>query len=402
MSEPLKIHFVDDDATVLQGLRRMLHRMRHEWDMRFFSSGAELLENLRINPPQVIVADMRMPGMTGAELLAHVKASNPEIIRLILSGYSDQERCMQTIGVAHQFLNKPCEPETLHNAICGILQIQGLMQNEKLLRLVAGIDHLPSLPNLYLEIKKELSSDDPSLERVIENIQIDPALTLKILQLVNSGFFGLPRRISEVTEAAQLLGVENLQSIVLYSGIYSQIETKGQLPICYEEFSAHAMTVGHLAQAIGQMLNLPVFARKETFTAGVLHDMGKLIFGLHRTEAYRKVLAGAKQQGYGLSELERSVFGVCHGELGSYLLGLWGLPSSLVEAVAFHNRPSLSTKREVSTLAAVHIADVLANWNLRPNHRPTLDFFDRVYLEEISLAERLPEFLSLREDMGLN
>lgn len=401
MAGKLKILFVDDELPVMQALRRMLHRLRSEWDMHFVTSGEEALQYLRFHAVHVVVADMRMPKMSGAELLRTVREQHPEVVRIILSGYSDQTMVMQTLMVAHQFLIKPCEPEVLRATIGRILQLRGLLRNEELLKLVAGIDHLPSLPNLYLEITRELRSMDPRLDRVIDKIQRDPALSMKVLQLVNSGFFGLPKVISDVAEAARLLGVEILQSVVLFSGIYTQVETRGRLPISYEEFSRHSLQVGRLAQEIAHLLGMPVMVRKEVFSAGILHDMGKLILALYRSSAYGDVLARAKERGGGLSNLERSAFGVTHGELGSYLLDLWGLPSTLVEAVAFHNMPSRSHNREVGTLAAVHLADVLSHWNLDSADRPTLQSFDLHYLREAGLADRVSECISLREEMGI-
>ncbi len=399
MAPKLKLLFVDDDVAILGGLRRMLRGMREEWDMRFAPGGAEALVAIAADPPDVVVADMRMPGISGAQLLARVRDEHPEIIRLILSGYSDQDLVMQTLMVAHQFLAKPCTPAALRATIERVCQLREMMTGEDLRRLVAGIDHLPSLPDLYLQITAELRSEDPQIEAVIAKIECDPALSAKLLQLVNSGFFGLPQAVSDVGEAARLLGVEVLQAVVLFSGVFSAAEAQGEIPLSYPEFAAHALAVGRLAQALARELDLSPFIRKEAFTAGILHDMGKLILGLHRGAQYGAILRQAEARGGGLSVLERETFGVSHGELGSYLLSLWGLPSSLVEAVAYHNNPSRSTHREVGTLALVHIADILANWDPSLAARPVLDDFDVSFIEATNLEAKLSDFMHLREAM---
>ena len=400
MSARLKLLFVDDEPSIVQGLRRMLNRMRGEWDMVFFTDPVEALENIHCDPPDVVVADMRMPKMNGGQLLEAVRNQHPQIIRLILSGYSDVEHSVRTIGVAHQFLIKPCSPEILQATIRRIVQLEELMANKDLLRLVAGIDHLPTLPTLYLDISKELSSADPLIDRIIEQIQTDPALTAKILQLVNSGFFGLPRNVSDVIEASQLLGVGTLQSIVLFFGIHDQTTINGPLPISHHDFALHAIRVGNLAKEISRMLGLPASVQKEAFTAGLLHDMGTLVFSLCHRDAYRRVFEEAKSRKLSLSQLEQAVFGVDHGKLGSYLLHLWGLSSTLAEALAYHHSPSQSDSDEIGCLAVVHLADVLSNADSSPDQALTLDDFDQEYLVATSLDRELPQLESLRHNLS--
>src|SRR5262245_37814840 len=98
-----KILFVDDEPNVLQGLERMLRSMRHEWEMQFAMSGPAALERLAEQTFDVIVSDMRMPGMTGAQLLTEVSQRHPHIVRIILSGQADQEDILRSVGPTHQY-----------------------------------------------------------------------------------------------------------------------------------------------------------------------------------------------------------------------------------------------------------------------------------------------------------
>ncbi len=105
--------FVDDEPRVLEGLKRMLRPKRNEWQMTFVGSAQAALDALKAEPCEVVVTDMRMPGMNGAELLEVVQREYPDTIRLILSGQAETESVMKALGVSHQFLSKPCDAEIL-------------------------------------------------------------------------------------------------------------------------------------------------------------------------------------------------------------------------------------------------------------------------------------------------
>lgn len=108
-----RVLFVDDEQEVLEGLRNLLRRNRHEWDMVFALGGYEALAELSRGTVDVVVTDMRMPGMDGAQLLAQVKTVSPSTARLVLSGHAEKEAILRALPVAHQFLSKPCGGGTL-------------------------------------------------------------------------------------------------------------------------------------------------------------------------------------------------------------------------------------------------------------------------------------------------
>ena len=210
-----RILFVDDEPLMLQGLQRMLHGMRNEWDMRFAKSGAEALQMMAASPADVVVSDTRMPVMNGAALLNEVMRSYPKTVRFILSGYADMEMVMQCVGGTHQFLSKPCDSETLRSAVRRAVEMDPLLNNDKVKTLVSQMTKVPSLPSLYFEILKELRSEESSLSKVGEIIAQDPAMTAKMLQLVNSAFFGVRRQLNDPLEAVMHLGLETIKSLVL-------------------------------------------------------------------------------------------------------------------------------------------------------------------------------------------
>jgi len=166
-----KILFVDDEPMVLQGLKRMLRSMRNEWDMAFAESGEEAMGILEGHPFEVLVTDMRMPGMNGAELLKKVQKRFPDMIRIVLSGHSDQELILKSVRTAHQYLSKPCNADTLKNTVSRACALRELLKDETLKQVVSNIDTLPSLPKLYQEIMAELQSEDAFMDRVGEIIK---------------------------------------------------------------------------------------------------------------------------------------------------------------------------------------------------------------------------------------
>lgn len=113
----IKILFVDDEPMVLQGLQRVLRPLRNEWETAFANSGQEALEKLSQEPFDVIVTDMRMPGMDGGQLLTRVKERYPHMVRIILSGQADKTMVMKSVKPAHQYLAKPCDDATLRASL---------------------------------------------------------------------------------------------------------------------------------------------------------------------------------------------------------------------------------------------------------------------------------------------
>ncbi|MGO9689473.1 MAG: response regulator, partial [Syntrophobacteraceae bacterium] len=180
------ILFVDDEPMVLDGLRRMLRGMRNEWEMEFVTNGHDALKILDTKRFNVIVTDMRMPGMDGCQLLNHVKELHPQLVRIVLSGHSDKDMILKSIGPAHQFLSKPCDAETIKTTVARVCSMREIMEDETLIKVVSAVESLPSLPEFYSEVVDEVNSAEGSLDRVGEIISRDSGMSAKILQLVNS------------------------------------------------------------------------------------------------------------------------------------------------------------------------------------------------------------------------
>ena len=394
MNELTKRHilFVDDEPMVLKGLQRTLRKMRDEWEMTFASSSKEALDILGAEPYDVIVSDLRMPEMDGAQLLAEVKSKHPEVVRIILSGQVEQEATFKSVQLAHQSLSKPCDVDILKHTLNKLFALRNLLEDESIKRIVSQTETLPSLPAVYTEVISELQSPEPSVQKVGDIIANDLAMAAKILQVVNSAFFGLVRKISNPKEAVMLLGTETIKALVLSVKIFSEFNQKKFAWFNFDDLFNHSMSVSMFAQTITKEEHLDQNLVNHSLMAGMFHDLGKLILVTNFQAPYQKLLTEARRTGQNLWDLENDLFGTSHAEIGAYLMGLWGLEYPVIEAIAYHHCPAKSLSNSTGLLTAVHFGDAfdrLRNDGNDQDRRNGWRQLDRGYLDNLGVADRI-------------
>ena len=390
-----RILFVDDEQSLLDGLRRALRGQRKEWDMSFALSGAEALRLAAEQPFDAVVTDMRMPGMDGIQLLAELVKDHDYLVRVVLSGHSDEEMTLRSVELTHQYLAKPCDIEILKIVLIRAFALRDKVHNAQIRDMITGMNTLPSLPAIYTEITQALQSPDVTTREVGHIIAQDPAMTAKILQMVNSAFFGIGRKISNPAEAASLLGMDILKSLVLSTGIFSQFDSEkfNNDDFNFEELWRHSMEVASLAKRIALAEGCDNTCIENCVVAGLLHDIGKLVLADNYPEEYRQMLIKAGEIGF--NKAEQVLFEVSHGAIGAYMLGLWGLSEQVVEAVAFHQTPCESTYPMFSPLTAVHVASGILDCNTNSANTTPDVCLDSGYLEKLGLSDRLETWLKL-------
>jgi HD-like signal output (HDOD) protein len=394
MSEKPKkrILFVDDEPMVLKGLQRTLRKMGDEWELRFAASGKEALDILDKNTMDVIVSDLKMPEMDGMQLLSETRKRHPHIVRLILSGHLEHDMTIKSLRFAHQCLAKPCDAEILKQTLAKLFALRDLLEDESIKKIVSQIESLPSMPSIYTAIMAEMISPDPSLKKVAEIIAKDLSMTAKILQVVNSAFFGLARKIISPQQAVVLLGMESIKALVLSVKIFNEFSQK---KFCWFNIDAlfnHSISVSAYAKTIIKKENLSQDLADKSLMAGLLHDLGKLILATNFPKPYRQVLAEVQGTSRNLWELEYAEFGTSHAEMGAYLMGLWSLENPIIEAIAFHHCPGKSMNVTMGLLPAVHIGDAL-DWGERPLPKQGDELLcDWPYLDMLGVTQRLPEW----------
>jgi HD-like signal output (HDOD) protein len=375
----MNIMFVDDEVHVLEGLRRMLRPFHDKWQMRFAASGAEAIELLRTAPCDIIVSDMRMPGMSGGELLAKVREQYPDTIRFMLSGQADQYELFDHIGTVHQFLQKPCSAETLRSAIARAFRQRDRFSGGGLRSLASSLAAIPSLPANYCDLLTELKCDDASAESVGRIIARDVGMTAKVMQLVNSSFFGSTRKVSTPTEAVSRLGLRTLMTIAVSLHLFEQFPLPSGAGVSLPALWDRACRMADRCRAIAVAARLPAAQCDAAQLAGMLHELGRLVFACNSGKEYGAAVVAGRAAGISLIEAERKQFGIRQGELGGYVLGLWAFAEEVVDAVTFFECPSESAGAAPSTLTALHLA---ASTNGGSDRACEIDV-DQAYLKRI-------------------
>ena len=355
-----RVLFVDDEPQVLQGLRVSLYGRRKEWDMHFAAGGTQAMELMRASRFDVLVSDLRMPGIDGTVLVAWTRTNSPDTIRIVLSGYADEEHSRQLVSIAHRYLSKPCEPKQLEECIDGCLATRAFIQSDELRTRLGSIGTLPPMPATFAALQLALADPTTDAGKIAAIVQKDTAIAAKVLQTCNSAFFRLPRRVTSIRQAVSYLGLSTVRSMVLSAELFSA----GQAvcaAIDLGQLQRHALSVATLARSL---MNDTAPA-EEAFLVGLLHDVGFLLLGRLFKEEMQLVLE-ASTAGMALAEAERKFVGVDHGTAGAYLLGLWGLPFEIVEGVAHHEDAGTITRSSPDAASAIRVAHALLS-AIRPN-----------------------------------
>lgn len=369
--------------------------MRHEHDFYFLGGGQAALDFMAQHTVDVVVSDMRMPGMDGAELLTQVQEKFPHAIRIMLTGQADEESILRTVGVVHQFIAKPSDQETLKGVLGRACALQDLMQNEQLKTLVAGIGKLPSLPAMYAKLQQKLRDPDCALADIAKIVEQDLAMSAKVLQLVNSAFFGLYKNIDSVTRAVNLLGLDTVRALVLSVGVFTELRPAAtSTSFSVTSLWNHSMGVAAFAKKIAQAETDSKEMTDDVFIAGFMHDIGKLLLFSSIQERYIEIIEFAQKGRITVEQAERHFFQATHGDVGAYLLGLWGLPAAVVETAAFHHCLDHYPPPSFCPAVIVHAADVIYQ-QLYPDEHLGLPELNMPYLEQIGLGERFDHWREL-------
>jgi len=387
--------FVDNEPNILSGMKRMLRVMREQMDFYFAESGREALEILAGQHIDVIVSNMRMPGMDGAALLSAVQARYPHMIRIMLTGHADEEAVLRTVGVVHQFLAKPTDPDSLKALLLRACALQKLMKNEQLKRLVTKLGKLPSLPAVYAELQRKLVDPDCAIGDVAAIIEKDMAMSAKVLQLVNSAFFGLYKNIDSLSRAVNLLGLDTVKTLVLGVGVFEELKASSSDVFSVGALWDHSMMTATFAKKIAVVESGDKQFIDTVFIAGMMHDVGKLLLFSTLRDTYVQAVNMAHEQGISLYQAEHHILNSDHAEVGSYLMGLWGLPGDVFEALAFHHRLEDYPEPSLSAAVVVHAADVIHSRLYPELVIGTPPGLNQGYLEQAGLADRFQPWLEL-------
>ena len=332
----MKILLVDDEEQVVRGVSRMIQCEKDEWEVSTALSGKSALELLSDEPFDVVVSDMRMPGMDGAELLDQVEKLYPGMLRVVLSGQADRDTVLRAVKPMHQYLSKPCDPEKLIHVIDRAEVFQQTITSAEVLDAIGRANCLPSFPETVNEIDAELDSENGSAKSVTDILSKDPIICARLLQLANSAIFSPRQPITDIDRAVSLVGMQVIRALVISSAVYPENSDTDWI-LSAQQVMDHAFEVAAVAKKISGIEGCTTDEKNSAFAAGLLHDAGKLVLLNAFPEKYKTVLDEAAAPGCALEQLELRNFGASHQGIGGYLFDLWGLPEDVITSVASHH-----------------------------------------------------------------
>jgi putative nucleotidyltransferase with HDIG domain len=375
---------------VLEAEEAILDSLRPEWEMTFAVGAAKALEHLERGPFDVLVTDFDMPVIDGAALVRKVESRWPRTVRVILSGSDEVEVARRVAHSAHQFVAKPCDCRELHECVERTFALHELLADPRLLAAFGSVGRLPVLPEIYNDALRLLENPARALSDVGKLIARDPVLSAKILQLVNSAFFGLSQPMTRIEHAVPYLGSDVIRSLVLMADVIREGTFDENGGASLYEVQRHAIETASLARRIVPDPRMGEVA----FASGLLHDIGKVVLASRVPDRLRRAVIAALATRRPLHEVEADQDGATHAVIGAFLLAQWGLPYSIVEAVAHHHSPAKVVQRKFDVVGAVYVANLLSHEGESEGPRGSLVHspLDLEYLERLGVAHRVPDW----------
>jgi HD-like signal output (HDOD) protein/CheY-like chemotaxis protein len=352
-----RVLLVDAAPATLGQLQHGVRQQRSQWQTVVADSGPAALASLARERFDAIVSDIGMPEIDGAPLLAQVRERHPNVVRLCLSDTVEGEQFLRAEPVTHQFLSKPCNVEILCDMVERICALRDTLQQPAIHALVGNLTALPATPQTFQALSAAMAQPSVHTADIARIVSKDTALSVKVLQIANSVFYRRASPITSIQAAIAYAGLEMIKSLALSACVFSAVDASPAAGRLLQDLQARSLRKAHFAR----MLLRDSRHADEGFTAALLLDIGQAVLALSAPQQFERMIQRAAGTGRVWHEVEKEVFGAAHPEVGAYLLGLWGLPLDLIEAVAYHHTPSCVQHANTSVLAAVHVADAVVD-----------------------------------------
>jgi HD-like signal output (HDOD) protein/CheY-like chemotaxis protein len=347
--------FVDDEPSIL-GIYQMLPAfLGDNYQVQTAPGGAEALALMATQYFDVIVSDLMMPQMTGDRFLAEVTRRSPSSARIVVSGFADELTTAKCLMVGHRYFTKPFSPVALTAAIRSLCEAQDSIAEERMRTLVGKFESLPIPSETYLLLTKSLNNQSSSISQISGVVEQDLALAAKVLQTVNSPMFAPRQRITQISHAVQLIGLDVLRALVLSIHVFDLFRNEG-LKQFLQQLWGHSLHIALAAKRLAILRRWPTESCEEAFLSGLLHDIGKLVFACNSPAQYQVLHALHANDSQQLCAAESESLGATHAEAGAYLLSLWGLPETIVQAVRMHHSLSASELNGIQLAAPIYLA----------------------------------------------
>jgi putative nucleotidyltransferase with HDIG domain len=391
MSAMPRILFVLDNPVRTQELLALFHEVAPERPVEVTANEKDALAAIEKADFEMIFVELSGGALAGTRFLNEVWKARPKIVRFLLGSDVDADLLVTCVLGAHHLVRAPFDANAVRGALERADSINQLIRNERIQSLVSRMRTLPSRPSLYMEVMRELRSTNASANMVGDLVSKDLAISSKLIQVVNSAFYGLQQHVSDPAAAVLLLGLETTSSLVLSIEAFARFDKVKPLYFSMDKVWRHCQTVANSAKQIAELLNNDPEVARHAYTAGLLHDIGKLALALNFEDQYHGALKLAEKQKISPCEVESQVFGATHAEAGAYLLCLWGLPLQVVEAVLGHHYPAGSVGKKFTAATALHLAESLEHWAELERNGVRDAKLDFAYPPELGIAARMDE-----------
>ena len=338
-----------------------LGKAKNNWDLFSFDDPDSLTSMMQTTPCDAVMVSSSVKDYIGISLLRKIQHARPDILRFQLgSKLETPKELSHKLELTHRIFPDVSDLDTITQTIEYLIKVTRLINRPVLKHFINQQTKLPATPRIFNALTQELNSDTTDAKKIGEIVEQDPALSAKIIQLVNSSYFGLPRHISNITEAVAIIGIRMLRGLALSSQISNTYPAhKNWKYFSFEKVNQRSLLVARLARDICQDAGVDKGIAEQAFLAGLLHDIGILVMASQDPAAYLKILQYAVKEEKPIYSAERKILGVYHGEVGAALMALWNIPPLVVEAILFHPIPHLSEDHSFQPLTAVHVADAL-------------------------------------------
>jgi HD-like signal output (HDOD) protein len=390
-----RVLFVDNRRFGSENLDRIINGLPEDWQSETVDDGSQALEAMQKSGYDAVAAEGQLPDMGGVELLRRVSELYPGTVRLILSSRPDREQVILGAGHVHQFILKPCVPARFNAILNNALTLRRILSNDRLEARIAEIGALPSPPEVYNQLVRELQSETASVQKIADLIKRDMSITAKLLQVVNSAFFGLSTTVNNPLQAVKILGLDTVKSLVLATGIFNQFPKAKSAEYSIEKIFDQSIAVGASARLFATALGLDGRVNEDSLLGGMLHDIGKLVMLARFPEELDQAGRIAREKSIPDYMAQKEILGVSDAEIGAYLLSLWGLPDSILQAVAMHYEPRQTPHPMPNVLTCVHLA-----YAFDRNNADNIDLkddtrLDMEYLEKLNLVDQVEDLYNL-------
>jgi HD-like signal output (HDOD) protein len=390
-----RILFVDDETQILKSITRLF--MDTEYEVLTVESGAEALTFLEAEQVDVIVSDMKMPKMDGYELLSQVKKRFPKIVRIILSGFSNERVVFDALkkNIAKLYILKPWENIVLINTIEKVFQIENVLRNnEKVLKLINNAEELPTIKTSYGRIINVIENDQ-EVYKIVEAIECDNSIAIKILHIVNSSYYSV--KTGSINRAVAYLGLDNIKNIVITSAFIDGLNFSNKENKRLEQLWRHGFIANRIISIIYNEFLYKKIPETE-MNAGLLSNVG-IIFMIHSShDKYMEMFEEVEKNNGNLIEFENKAFGTNHQEIGGYLIQWWDIPLPIVEVALYHHDPFNNNVINRQIVFVAHIAEKYA-WDII-GAKYSFDFDEKVFEELIIDKEKFET--KLKDTLELN